>query len=436
MKAAGLHEQSIIEATPASLNSACHNAHDAVQCGANPTVFSLQGIPSSMRLVITGASGFIGQQIIPLLSREGLPLLLVGRDVEYLQQLFPQFSCLEYKDLEQSLEESDSLLHLAVMNNDQEGTLEDFRQVNVELLKQVLEMSKRAGIQKFLYLDTVHSNNPTTSYSISKSEAVKIIDAEKDLSVKKITIPAVYGDAQFKGRLSLINKIPAFLRTPIFQILRSMKPTIHVNKVAQSILEHLEDSRPSPETISDEQQGNWFFHIGKRAVDWGFALIIVVLFWWLLVVIWVAIKLTARGTPIFAQERVGQFGESFTCYKFRTMKPETRQAGTHEIPVDSVTRIGRFLRRAKLDELPQVLNIMRGELSLVGPRPCLPSQTELITERQKRGVFNAMPGITGYAQVRKCDMSEPERLAKLDQEYQSLKTLPLDLITIMRTVSG
>jgi lipopolysaccharide/colanic/teichoic acid biosynthesis glycosyltransferase len=94
------------------------------------------------------------------------------------------------------------------------------------------------------------------------------------------------------------------------------------------------------------------------------------------------------------------------------MAAGTKQAGTHEVSASSVTKIGRFLRATKLDEIPQLWNVVRGEMAFVGPRPCLPSQTELVQEREIRGVYGIIPGITGLGQVRGIDMSEPVRLPR------------------------
>ena len=96
------------------------------------------------------------------------------------------------------------------------------------------------------------------------------------------------------------------------------------------------------------------------------------------------------------------------------MKLDTASVATHLADGSAITRLGKFLRASKLDELPQLVNVLKGDMSLVGPRPCLFNQTELIAARQKHGVFNALPGITGLAQVNGVDMSEPERLAELD----------------------
>ena len=114
------------------------------------------------------------------------------------------------------------------------------------------------------------------------------------------------------------------------------------------------------------------------------------------------------GAPVFRQERVGQHQKPFTLVKFRTMHPETASVASHLADVSAITPFGAFLRRTKLDELPQLWNVLKGDMSLVGPRPCLFNQTELIHERATRGVFDARPGITGLAQMNIIDMSTPK----------------------------
>ncbi|MAS95547.1 MAG: lipid carrier--UDP-N-acetylgalactosaminyltransferase [Verrucomicrobiales bacterium] len=148
------------------------------------------------------------------------------------------------------------------------------------------------------------------------------------------------------------------------------------------------------------------------------------------------IRLTSSGKAIFAQERVGKGKEVFTCYKLRTMAKDTKQAGTHEVSSSSVTPVGSVLRKLKLDELPQLWNVFVGDMSFVGPRPCLPVQTELIEEREKRGVYEILPGITGLGQVRGIDMSDPVRLAECDAEYVRSRSLVADLKLLWLTVWG
>lgn len=128
------------------------------------------------------------------------------------------------------------------------------------------------------------------------------------------------------------------------------------------------------------------------------------------------IGLADTGSPLFFQQRVGRYRQPFTLVKFRTMRVGTPSVGTHLADAAAVTRWGAFLRRTKLDELPQLWNVLRGEMSLVGPRPCLPNQTELIAARERLGVFAVRPGITGLAQLEGIDMSTPQRLAEIDAQ--------------------
>jgi lipopolysaccharide/colanic/teichoic acid biosynthesis glycosyltransferase len=159
-----------------------------------------------------------------------------------------------------------------------------------------------------------------------------------------------------------------------------------------------------------------------RVIDVCLALIGLILGLPLLVVLLVAGYLDT-GSPIFRQQRVGRHQKPFVLLKFRTMRLGTASVATHLARADAVTPYGRFLRRTKLDELPQLWNVLIGEMGLVGPRPCLLGQGELIAERAARGVFDARPGITGLAQVNGIDMSSPALLAETDA--QMLKTLSL-----------
>ena len=142
------------------------------------------------------------------------------------------------------------------------------------------------------------------------------------------------------------------------------------------------------------------------------------------------------GHPLFSQVRVGRGQKPFTLFKFRTMCLDTQSVATHLANPSAVTQFGAFLRRTKLDELPQLWNVLKGEMSLVGPRPCLFSQLELIEERVTLGVFSARPGITGLAQVQGIDMSTPKLLAKTDARMLESMSLSSYFKYIMQTVTG
>lgn len=142
------------------------------------------------------------------------------------------------------------------------------------------------------------------------------------------------------------------------------------------------------------------------------------------------------GSPIFRQRRVGRYKKPFTLVKFRTMKLGTASVPSHLASSSAVTRFGHFLRRTKLDELPQIWNVLRGEMSFIGPRPGLFNQQDLIEARDKEGVFAVRPGITGLAQVNEIDMSTPELLARTDAEMIRTMSLLNYFKYILMTVSG
>jgi O-antigen biosynthesis protein WbqP len=133
------------------------------------------------------------------------------------------------------------------------------------------------------------------------------------------------------------------------------------------------------------------------------------------VVILFVIGFFDTGYPLFTQERVGLNQKVFKLIKFRSMYLNTKSVATHLVQVSSITKWGAFLRKSKLDELPQLFNVLVGDMSFVGPRPNLFSQTDLIEERVKREVYSCRPGITGLAQINKIDMSTPQLLAETDE---------------------
>ncbi len=167
-----------------------------------------------------------------------------------------------------------------------------------------------------------------------------------------------------------------------------------------------------------------------------FATVLFVLTLPILAIVALLIRLDSAGSPIFRQTRVGQSETTFTLYKLRTMKIGTINAGSHQVSDAQVTALGKQLRRFKLDELPQLWNVVRGDMRLVGPRPCLPTQYDVIEARRRSGVLHIKPGITGLAQVRNIDMSTPDKLAEADAEYARNRTAKGDLQLLATTFGG
>lgn len=160
------------------------------------------------------------------------------------------------------------------------------------------------------------------------------------------------------------------------------------------------------------------------------------LFLWPILIVVIIIGLFDTGSPVFVQTRVGKNKKPFKLIKFRTMSVDTKSVASHLASSASITKFGSFLRKTKIDELPQLINVLKGEMSLVGPRPNLFNQDELIEEREKLGVYKVLPGITGLAQIQNVDMSTPSVLAKIDKEMIDTLSLKKYFQYIIATVTG
>ncbi|KAA1162938.1 MULTISPECIES: sugar transferase [Pseudoalteromonas] len=172
-----------------------------------------------------------------------------------------------------------------------------------------------------------------------------------------------------------------------------------------------------------------------RILDILFSLVGLILTMPFLFILYV-IGLFDTGSPLFMQQRVGRNKKPFTLVKFRTMTVDTASVASHLASTASITTFGGFLRKTKLDELPQLWNVLKGEMSLVGPRPGLFNQEELTQARDVKNVFAVRPGITGLAQVNEIDMSTPELLAETDAKMIATLNLKLYFTYILQTVTG
>lgn len=160
-----------------------------------------------------------------------------------------------------------------------------------------------------------------------------------------------------------------------------------------------------------------------RTLDFLLASLAFLIFSPILVLIFLIIYFENKS-PLFFQKRVGKNMNQFTLIKFRTMSKGTKSCATHLVDNSKITKLGKLLRKTKLDELPQLLNVIKGDMSLVGPRPCLPSQFELIDIRKTYNIYDYLPGITGLAQINGIDMSNPILLSQIDSKM--MKNLNLN----------
>ena len=175
----------------------------------------------------------------------------------------------------------------------------------------------------------------------------------------------------------------------------------------------------------------------KRVMDVLFATLCLILLSPLLLSLLLLIRVDSKGSPVFRQERVGRYGNTFFIYKLRTMKTTApRNVATKDLldAESHITRVGHILRKTSLDELPQLFNILRGDMSLIGPRPLVREEGAIHEERLKRGAYDVRPGITGWAQVNGRDCIDPETKATLDAIYASDISLWLDVKIIIFSI--
>ncbi len=177
----------------------------------------------------------------------------------------------------------------------------------------------------------------------------------------------------------------------------------------------------------------------KRILDFILALIALILLSWIFIIIIVCIKADSKGPILFKQKRVGIHKKHFMIYKFRTMRIDTpKDMPTHMLknPEQFITKVGKFLRKTSLDELPQLLNILKGDMAIVGPRPALWNQYDLIEERDKYGANDVLPGLTGWAQINGRDELLIPVKAALDGEYIKKMGFLMDVKCIFGTVKS
>lgn len=381
---------------------------------------------SGKMIAINGASGKLGRHLVPRLEARGAKLKLFSRDARKLEGIGSATEKYALDELEIELPGCDVLIDLAVRNNDQPGEDTAFLEDNFRRPQRLVQMAQAAGVGVTIFLSSFHALEPDngSAYAKSKRALFEWIDQRDDDRVRQLVVPK-------------ITVAPAGSASSIlWHWLSALKPVATLDEVERSILLLIQDPRQRTLIAGGTPEEHLPYRIANFIIDMGFVLAVLLLAGWLMLIFALLIRLDSKGPAIFAQERVGRDEKPFTLYKFRTMSLGTKQAGTHEVSAASVTRIGKTMRRFKIDELPQIINIVRRELSVVGPRPCLPVQRQLVEARRKKAVFEVRPGLTGLAQVRGIDMSDPDRLAHWDSLYASLRGAMLDVAIIWQTFIG
>ncbi len=370
----------------------------------------------------------MGTRLVPWLVSRGADVIAVGRDPARLDRLSGSTEFWPEGELGERLrsDQVDCVLDLAVLNSNASADLAAFRSANFFRVQALVAAARSAGVRRVVALSSYHAADPEnhSSYAQSKRELEQWLATEPHGQARIVVLPKIIADE-------------TGIRRWAWRGLATAKPAAPFSAAAEAIEAAILTQEPASRPIWVASMGH---HAGydrlSRLIDIAFALAVILGGSWLMLLLAAAVRLDSEGAAIFRQQRVGRNERPFTLYKFRTMAMNTKEAGTHEVAGAAVTRLGALLRRFKLDELPQAWNILRGELALVGPRPCLLVQRELIEERRANGVFALRPGLTGLAQVNGVDMSDPRELVRWEVLYSRIRGLLLDIRIVWQTFAG
>ena len=406
-----------------------------------------------MNIIVVGATGFVGRHLVPRLQELGHDVAVVGRTLTKLQAIFPGLRSGELDELSALCVGADMVVYLSAANNDKTYKQDTFGAVNVDMALQCALIARDAGVTAFVYFSSFHAlgERHQSGYARSKRDGVRRLGEVDGIRIVTVYLPLVHAAPNWRraptagntaiipiwtGSAAFLNRLPLSLASLVFVGLSAVKPTAHFEHIAQWLGDGAQPHIQDFAIFSDGQVDNPFYQFVRRIIDISIAIFAGILLSWLMIITWLSVRATSEGPGIFRQTRVGRKGKLFTCYKMRTMRAGAPNAASHEVTNSEVTKVGNFLRRTKIDELPQLWNVLRGDLSLVGPRPCLPSQKDLIAIRRRLNVLETKPGITGLAQVRGIDMRDPERLAKVDLLYTKQASLVLDVKILVSTLFG
>jgi lipopolysaccharide/colanic/teichoic acid biosynthesis glycosyltransferase len=390
-------------------------------------------VKAPLKIILIGGTGFVGSQLAPSLVKRGHSVSVTSRNPDPTRYIF------DSENWGDAADSADVLVLLSVINNDVEHSMENIRAVNVDLPLKLLDIVSKNPNQRLLLFgsDLANGGGRSSVYTQTKAEMAAKLDLQAASAATVLILSPVHGD-RFVKKLAFVDYLPLPLRSIVVLIIGAFRPLTHIDCIADAI-EDLAFNTAAPTTfitVVDDQSKNPFYNITTRVFDLCFASSVLILFGWLMIIIALLVAATSPGPAVFRQQRIGRHGHVFVCFKFRTMNIDTPNVATHNVSGDATTKIGKYLRRWKLDELPQIFNIFNNQMSLVGPRPCLPSQHDLIAARQRLSVLKAKPGVTGWSQIKGVDMSDPTELARIDAEYYARRSIPLYLKIVFLTFIG
>ena len=394
-------------------------------------------------LVMTGVGGVVGHHLITKLQKEDkYEIRILSRNPEIVRANIADGNILiaSYDQQKRIISGSDTVIHLAARNNDLLGSADDFDRDNCELTKGLANTAKKLGVRHFIFSTSTKALNAKQDdiygHSKFKAELELASLGDDDFRVSFLRLCPVYGHGT-RGKLKYVKNLPFGLNKIALSIIRSFTPIVSANKVAQFTVGLIDSKDPLEELcISDTMGRGSLYFLFANLLNFAFIIAVPTLLLIPVIISAIAVPLTSPGGILFIQPRVGTKQKVFSCRKFRTMREGTPIKGTHEVGKSYVTKVGAFLRKFKLDELPQATNVLFREMNLIGPRPCLETQTELRRQRERYGVFDIRPGITGLGQCAGVDMSEPLKLSIFDHRYKAFRSVMLDVKIVLSTVLG
>ena len=391
-------------------------------------------------IVITGAGGVVGRCLLDHLIDQGHQLRVLSRDPKSLEPSLPvSVTAGSYEDVGQVMAGADAVVHLAARNNDQGGDYEEFQRDNVELTLKIAESAKAAGVNKFIFATTTKALTANGGhYGKSKAIAERSASALADESFKVCLarLCPVYGEGT-RGKIKKLQDLPLGLGKVALWLVRSLVPIVSADRVAEGICGAIEATDTLEEICLANPLGSFsVYRIFRAIMNFVFVIAVPTILGLPCLIAAIAVAVTSPGGVLFIQRRLGKKQSPFQLCKFRTMFTGTPNAGTHEVGKSYVTKVGSFLRKSKVDELPQAWNVLKRDLNLIGPRPGLANQTELTRQRERYGVYDVRPGITGFGQVAGVDMSEPQKLAIHDHRYAAFRGILLDIKIAIKTIRG
>jgi lipopolysaccharide/colanic/teichoic acid biosynthesis glycosyltransferase len=386
-----------------------------------------------MKVVVSGASGFVASEIIPLLVESGHDVLLVSRAPSVLQPSFPSLTILSVDNWYHSARHFDMVLNLVGPTLDPDVICESNEEAYLRATQEIAVRAREVGIRRFIHLSSIHCVElaDKSPYTAAKRQAEKIVRQSFGDGCEIYRVGAVYGHKVY-GRRRFLNFLPRGLKPVAQGLLSALTPTTHVQSIVAAV-ERDAGADSEPRILVADAEASVVYRLWRSSLNLLFlAVVLALLPLWAFV--WVLIVVRDGFPGLFLQDRVGKSGRIFRCVKFRTLVRGTAATGTHLLGEESFTVTGRVLRKMKIDEIPQAINILRGDMHLIGPRPALPGQREVHVSRAFLGISDATPGLTGWAQVNGADMSEPHRLAQLDYDYLGIRSILWDIRIISRTI--